>query len=308
MQSKLLAALVACSAAAAVAGPAAAQFSNAPPAPTDVPHCAHPIGTASIAPPAQEWWTRYGLSSPEQLIKLMASQSGCLRIVDRGAGLQMRGVERDLGSSGELQRNSNVGAGQIKAADYTIVPDIADANSNQSGAGAALGGLLGGRAGIVGGLVGSINTRQSTARTLLTLVNVRTTEQEFVAEGTASKTAISFGGGGFGGLIGGIGGGYSNTPIGQVIAQAYLVAFTNLVNYMQAQTPGQAAAAAPVQSYVTKAAIAMRTSASATGKIVRTFGVGDTVYPTGQKNGVWWEVDDETGNRGWVPSPQITAK
>jgi len=176
LSTKFSGALLASSIVALAAGPAAAQFGNrAPPPPTDVPHCARPIGTASIAPPAREWWTQYGLSSPEQLIKLMASQSGCLRIVDPGAGLQMRGVERDLGTSGELQRNSNVGAGQIKAADYTIIPDIADAN--QGGSGAAIGSLLGSRLGPLGAIAGSVRTNQSTARTLLTLVNVRTTEQ-----------------------------------------------------------------------------------------------------------------------------------
>jgi curli biogenesis system outer membrane secretion channel CsgG len=308
MQIKWLSVLTASGAVVLAASPASAQFDKNAPPPTDVPHCTQPIGTASIAPPAQQWWTRYGLSSPEQLIKLMASQSGCLRIVDRGAGLAMRGVERDLGGSGELQRNSNVGAGQIKAADYTIVPDIADANANQGGGGAALGGLIGGRFGPLGAIAGSINTQQSTARVLLTLVNVRTTEQEYVAEGTAAKTNISFGAGGFGGGLAGIGGGYSNTPIGQVIAQAYLIAYTNLVGYMRQAQPGQAAAEAPVQSYVVKAAVQMRSGPNPTSKLVRSFAAGDTVYPTGQKNGIWWEVDDETGNRGWVTSIQLTAK
>ncbi len=303
---KFAGALAASSVVALAASPAAAQFNRSAPAPTDVPHCARAIGTASIAPPARERWTQYGLSSPEQLIKLMASRSGCLRIVDRGAGLQMRGVERGLG--GELQRGSNVGAGQIKAADYTIVPDVADANSNQGGLGAGLGGLIGGRFGAVGAIAGGIRTQQSTARALLTLVNVRTTEQEYVAEGTASKTNVSFGGGGFGGVLAGVGGGYSNTSIGQVISQAYLTAFTNLVGYMQQTQPGSAAAAAPVQSYVATTSIGLRATPSPTGRLVRRFQAGDTVFPTGQKNGVWWEVDDETGNRGWVTSNQLTAK
>jgi curli biogenesis system outer membrane secretion channel CsgG len=308
MQSKHIAPLIATGVLALAVTPASAQFSNAPPPPTDVPRCAGPIGTASIAPPENQWWTQYGLSSPEQLIKLMASRSNCLRIVDRGAGLQMRGVERNLGSTGELQRDSNVGAGQIKAADYTIVPDIADANANQGGGGAALGGLLGNRLGGFGAVVGSIHTQQSTARVLLTLVNVRTTEQEYVAEGTAAKTDVSFSGGGFGGVLGGIGGGYSNTPIGQVIAQAYLNAFTDLVRYMRSAQPGEAAAAAPTQSYLVKSPIQMHGQPAPSAAVIRTFNVGDTVYPTGQKNGIWWEVDDETGNRGWVTSVQLAPK
>ena len=26
------------------------------------------------------------------------------------------------------------------------------------------------------------------------------------------------------------------------------------------------------------------------------------LYPTGNKDGVWWEVTDEVGNKGWVSS------
>ncbi len=303
--TRTLCALAASALVALAASPAAAQFNRAPP-PTDVPRCARPLGTVSIAPPDNEWWTRYGLSSPEQLIKLMVQRSGCLRVVDRGKGLAMRGVERGLG--GELQRGSNVGAGQIKAADYTIVPDVADANANQGGLGAGLGGLLGSRFGAVGAIAGGIRTQQSTARVLLSLVNVRTTEQEYVAEGTTSKTNVSLGVGGFGGALGGVGGGYSNTSIGQVISQAYLNAFVDLVAYMQGGQPGAAQAAAPVQSYAVTGPGALRGAPSPTGRMVRSFAPGDTVYPTGQKNGIWWEVDDETGNRGWIVSTRLAPK
>jgi hypothetical protein len=91
-------------------------------------------------------------------------------------------------------------------------------------------------------------------------------------------------------MLGAVGGGYSNTPIGQVIAQAYLVSFTNLVHYMQQQDPGQAAASAPIQSYGVKSPIQMHAEASPASKVVRSFAVGDTVYPTGQKNGIWWRL------------------
>jgi curli biogenesis system outer membrane secretion channel CsgG len=299
-----------CAAAAAmVASSAHAQAygaDNKRPAGTpELPKCAQPVGTVSIVLPENQWWLRYNLGSPEALIKLYAQRSNCLKVVDRGAGLAVRNTERNLGAEGELQRGSNVGAGQIKAADYTIVPDIADANRNAGGGAAALGGLIGGRA---GALIGGIRTQSSTAHVLLNLVNVRTTEQEYTAEGTAQKTNISFGAGGFGGLIGGVAGGYSNTDIGQIIAAAYLNAYVDLVAHMQGMAPGQAQAAAPIQTYVMKQNFAMRASASATAKIVRQFQAGDSVFPTGQKNGVWWEVDDETGNRGWVSSVMITAK
>ena len=303
--NRIVCALAASSLVGLAATPAAAQFGRTPPL-TDVPHCSRPIGSASIAPPADQWWTRFGLSNPEQLIKLMAQRSGCLRIVDRGAGLQMRSVERGLG--GELQRGSNIGAGQIKAADFTIVPDVADANANQGGLNGGPSSLLGSRFGGLGSLAGNFRTQQSTARALLTLVNVRTTEQEFVAEGTAQKMDLSLGGNGFGGALSGVGGGYSSTSIGQVISQAYLVAFTNLVSYMQGAQPGAAEAAAPIQSYVASAPLTLRALPATSSRTVRSLQPGDSVYPTGQKNGVWWEVDDENGNRGWVVNFQLRAK
>ena len=273
----------------------------------DLPKCAQPVGTVSIMEPQRQWWSQYGLGNPETLIKLMASRSNCLRVVDRNGGLAMRGVERQLGASGELQRGSNVGAGQVKAADFAIIPDIADANANAGGSAAAgaLGGLVGGR---FGALVGGIKTQRAEARVMLTLVNVRTTEQEYVAEGTARKTNVSFGGGGFAGVLGAVGGGYSNTDIGQVIAGAYLNAFIDLVAHLQGVNPGQAIAQSPIQTYVTKQAMQLRQSPAPTAKVVRSFTVGDSVFPTGQKNGVWWEVDDENGNRGWVSSVQISPK
>lgn len=292
--------------AAATAGSAQVQDARKRPAGVpELPRCATPVGTVAIQEPERQWWVGYGLGSPESLIKLMAQRSNCLRVVDRNGGLQMRNIERGLGD--ELQRGSNVGAGQVRAADYAIIPDIsgADNNAGGMGAGAAIGGLIGGRA---GALLGGIRTQRAEARTLLTLVNIRTTEQEYVAEGTAQKTNVSFGGGGFGGLVGAAGGGYSNTDIGQVIAAAYLNAFIDLVNHMQGMQAGQAAAAAPIQTYAVKTAVQLRATPAPTGKVVRSFAVGDSVFPTGQKNGVWWEVDDENGNRGWLSSAMIGPK
>lgn len=48
--------------------------------------------------------------------------------------------------------------------------------------------------------------------------------------------------------------------------------------------------------------VSLRGTASPTGAIVGTVKAGATVYPTGQRNGVWMEVDDENGARGWMSS------
>ncbi len=48
--------------------------------------------------------------------------------------------------------------------------------------------------------------------------------------------------------------------------------------------------------------VSLRGAASPTGAIVGKVKAGGAVYPTGQRNGVWMEVDDENGARGWISS------
>jgi uncharacterized protein YgiM (DUF1202 family) len=95
-----------------------------------------------------------------------------------------------------------------------------------------------------------------------------------------------------------------------VISAAYFNAFADLIGYLQRNSPTgeQASHNAGVQSYTVKQAIVMRKSPSAQASQVRSFNAGDTVYPTGQKNGIWWEVDDENGNRGWISSTMIATR
>ena len=82
----------------------------------DLPHCDRPIGVAAVKEPDRDWWSPLGLSEPEAVLKMFALRSGCLRMVDRNQGLAMREQERGLSSSGELQRGSNMGRGQVLAA------------------------------------------------------------------------------------------------------------------------------------------------------------------------------------------------
>ena len=287
----------------------AGSASAAPQGTPELPRCAQPIGTVAIQEPQRDWWSPLGLSNPEALIKLMAGRSNCLRVVARGQAMEMRNAERSLGDSGELQRGQNFGKGQVVAADYIIIPDIVESNANSGGG--SLGGLgrtFGGRFGAIGAIAGNLSFKSSTAHTLITLVNARTTEQEYVAEGTSKKTDIGFGGGGGGWDWGVVGGGYANTDIGKVVSIAYINAFADLIGHMQQTAPGAAQAAAPIQAYSVTDVTVMRSGPSPGATRVRDFRNGDLVYPTGQKNGVWWEIDDENGNRGWVASTKISAR
>jgi curli biogenesis system outer membrane secretion channel CsgG len=218
-----------------------------------IPVCTHRIGTLAIVPPDNQWWHEYNLGSPEAIIKVFVQQSGCFSLVNRGSAMQSRSMERALAEQGELQKGSNMGAGQVKAADYFLQPDIVTANKNSGGggAGAAVGGILGhfgGWGSTVGALAGGINVKKGEANVTLSLVNARTTEEEALTEGYSRKSDISWGAGGGAGWWGGFGAaggyGYQNTEIGQVIVLAYLDAYKKLVTQLGGYSPVPAAAPA----------------------------------------------------------------
>lgn len=208
----------------------------------EIPVCSHRIGTLAIVPPDKEWWRELNLGSPEAIIKIFVQQSGCFTMVNRDRAMNSRAMERAMADNGELQRGSNMGKGQVKAADYFLQPDIVSTNKNSGGggAGAAVGGLLGhfgGWGGAVGALAGSINVKKGEANVTLDLVNARTTEEEALTEGYARKTDISWGAsGGYASWWGGFAAvgasGYQNTEIGQVIVLAYLDAYKKLVSQL----------------------------------------------------------------------------
>jgi len=295
---------------ALIATPASAQRKSAEELRAEqaahIPVCAKKIGTLSVLEPEDttDWWTGQQLPAPSKLIKTFVNKSRCFTLLDRGAGMDAAMRERELSYGGELRGRANIGKGQMKAADYVLVPDLISRNGNAGGSavGALIGGLLGGSQGAAIG--GSLNLRKKTADVVLTLTDVRSSEQVAMAEGSAKKTDIGFGlGGGLFGSsgLGGAGvGGYANTEIGQVIAMAYLQAYTDLVAQLGGLDGTSSGAGTQRAATVIKPA---RLFDSAAGKkVVRPLDIGMMLYPTGSKDGVMWEVEDEMGNRGWVSS------
>jgi hypothetical protein len=86
----------------------------------------------------------------------------------------------------------------------------------------------------------------------------------------------------------------------EVVTLAYLQAYTDLVGQLGG-LPANASAANAQQ------AVSMqkpgRLFVSPDGRqAVRPLDAGMMLYPTGNKQGVMWEVEDELGNKGWVSS------
>jgi hypothetical protein len=268
----------------------------------EIPTCSHKIGALAIHAPQNNWWTALGLESPEALLKVFVMKSGCFTLVDRGAGFAMAQQERALAAGGTLQGGSNLGAGQVRAADYILVPDIVNRNGNSGGTN--VGGLLGGfLPGGFGAIASHIDISSKTADVVLTVTNVRTSEQQATEEGHGSKTDVGIGfGGGWGGW-GGFGAAgisnYQNTAIGQVVILAYIDSYTKLVGDLGGLS-ADAKADAPAQAVTLARRGVLRAAPSEKSKVLKPLDAGIILYPTGNTQDMWVEVADEVGNKGWV--------
>src|SRR4051812_24542209 len=108
-------------------------------------HCDKPMGALAVHEPQSDillGLRRYNLQSPVALIRLMIQQSNCFIVVERGVGMQNMMQERALANGGELRESSNVGGGQMVAADFVMTPSVMFAENNAGGVGGAAAGLL----------------------------------------------------------------------------------------------------------------------------------------------------------------------
>jgi hypothetical protein len=212
------------------AGGAAAEGQN-----TQLTRCDETLGTLAVEEDqAAPWYGQlrhYNLGSTVPVIRLMIQQSNCFVIVERSvAGMNLMQQERRLQQSGEMRGGSNMGPGQMVAADYTIRPSIQFAQKGTGGVGGALGGfgLLGAAVGVVAG-----SLKANEASTTLLLIDNRSGVQISAAEGSAKNYDFNLAGGLFGGGMGAGGGAYTNTPEGKIITAAFADSFNQMVGALK---------------------------------------------------------------------------
>lgn len=212
------------------AGGAAAEGQN-----TQLTRCDETLGTLAVEEDqAAPWYVQlrhYNLGSTVPVLRLMIQQSNCFVIVERSAaGMHLMQQERALQQSGEMRGGSNMGPGQMVAADYTMRPSIQFAQKGTGGVGGALGGL-----GFLGAAVGAVagGLKSNEAATTLLLIDNRSGVQISAAEGSAKNYDFNVAGGLFGGGLGAGAGAYSNTPEGKIITAAFADSFNQMVGALK---------------------------------------------------------------------------
>jgi hypothetical protein len=280
--------------------------------------CDAPKGTLAVAAPQSQVGQnlqRYGLGSPTAVIRMLVQQSNCFQVVERGVGMGNMMQERALGASGELQRDQNIGKGQMVAADFIVTPSVVFSENNAGGIGGALGGLLGGGRGqAIGAIAGGVKFKQ--AETSMLLVDSRSGIQVAAAQGSAEKADFAIGGA----LLGNIsaaGGGYGNTAEGKMIAASFLDNWNNIVRNVR-NNPSLVQAHAGVASQ-RNAAMSVKANAGAAGDVMlpkingvkvlrqprdgggdlQTLGRNDEVILAGDEQNGFSKVTTSRGD-GWV--------
>jgi curli biogenesis system outer membrane secretion channel CsgG len=206
-----------------------------------VEKCSNVLGTLAVHEGSPEMINnlgRYSLGSPTTMLRMLIQDSGCFTVVERGAAMRSLQAERNLSGSGMLQEGSNVGAGQLVAADFVMTPAVQFADDT-GGFGGAIGGLLGRVAGplgsVLGGVAGGVKFKE--AETTLLVSDVRSGIQVASAQGKASKMNFSLGGWGWGPGFGwATGGGYTKTPEGKLIAASMLENYNEIVKKVRDKT------------------------------------------------------------------------
>ena len=211
------------------AGPAGAQNAS-----HELVKCDAPVATMALVENPNGYSIAGGYNlprSPVPLVRLLAQQSGCFRIVDRASGLNQTIEEQKLKDAGILGDAVKVRKGQGYAAQYTITPSL---TFSEQDAGRQLDGVLAHIPVInkFAGLADSVKLKE--AQVALLLTDNETTEQIAAATGSVRVTDLGMAGLMLGRGGGAAGAGWSNTNEGKVIAAAFLDAHNQLVTQLRA--------------------------------------------------------------------------
>lgn len=205
----------------------------------ELKHCDKPVATVALVenPNGYVVGSQYQLpTSPVPLVRLMAQQSNCFRVVDRAAGLKGTIREQELKDAGIVRQQSTVERGKGLEAQFTMTPSL---TFSEVDAGRQLGGLMG-MIPFLNKLVGlAEQVKLKEAQVTLLLTDNETTEQLAAATGSVQVTDLGMGGLLLGKLGGAAGGGWSNSNEGKVIAAAFLDAHNNLIEQVRAMAPRQ---------------------------------------------------------------------
>ena len=253
--------------------------------------CEASYGTVAIADGDTQGWSKFGLSSPRGMLGAIVQESGCFTMHTGADGKPADYLmSANAGSQEEIDQTMNTATSLMKGglvqsgAAGTILSKV------------PMGGAL---IGMFGGLGGKKKTVAAGIRVVSpangqTLIAGSGVSQKSTIQILKSSDWVAASQGQFGQ--------YSSSKDGQMVTSAFVEAYNSLVSQAGAlKSVQQAAPAAPaITTYTVAVATSMRGSASETGAEVRSLRPDTELTPTGNKQGLFVEVTDNYGTKGWV--------
>lgn len=278
-------ALIALIAAATTASPALAKGKEE----VQLVTCEASLGTIAVVDGDTQGWSEYGLGSPRALINALATESGCFTPHNAASG-----VPADF--------LMNIVAGDSEEVDQSIelAKGAAMQGLVQSGAAGSLLSSVPG-AGAVLGMFGGFGGKKKTLAAGIKVLSPMNGMTIATGQGTVKKSTLSFGGSSAWNA-GAQAAGYGSSKDGKMLVEAFVLAFNQVVAQREtiASAPKAAMAAAEPQFATVAAATSMRATPASDGAVVRNLMVGTTLAPTGKREGLFIEVQDNFGTKGWV--------
>ena len=288
-----------------------------------VEKCERPLGTIAVSENRGASSTQlqsYGLGSPVSLLRIMIQQSNCFTVVERGAAMANLQEERALAASGESMAGSNVGKGQLQAADFVMTPGVQFAAENTGGVGGSLsswgGKLFGGLGSVVGGIAGNMKFKE--AQTSLLVADVRSGIQVAAAEGIAKTTDFGISGWNWGGAGYTSLGGYTNTPEGKMVAASLLDNYNKIVQTIRnmpslvktsskeskVNARASTLAGVPVTGgssvFARLSSVKVYSEPRSNSKLMGTLKKSEEAIATGEERDGFVRIDGENVSGGWV--------
>jgi hypothetical protein len=291
-------------------------FAAEAPAPA-LSKCDKPIGSIAVVDGETQGWTKYGLNSPRDLIAAMAIQSGCFSLQANNGGMPADFLLTAIAGDKE-EVDKGIGLAKGVATEALV----------RSGAAGKMLGGMGGFGGQALGMFAGMGGKKKTVAAGLKVLSPATGQVIVTGSGQQTKTQISFGSvglvpsnpwgdaaraqmaaQGYGDPYAAGAGSYGASKDGQMLTAAFIGAFNEVVAQQGALISVRPAAAAAAPAGVT--AVASRpgyTTAidtqlyaqAARGKTVRALRAGTLLTPSGAREGLFIEVSDAYGTKGWV--------
>ena len=259
-------------------------------APIELAKCTSNLGTIAVVEGDTQGWLKYNLGSPRELLAVMALESGCF-------------TPHSAGSGAPATYLMNVIAGDAEEVDKGMELAKSAAFEGLVRSGAAVQVLsrvpfAGAMLGAFGGIGGKKKTVAAGIRVIspangMTLVS---------GSGTVKKSTLTFAGLSGGWSQGANASGYNGSKDGKMLAEAFMMAF-NAVAAQQSTLASMpvAAPAAPAMASATVAIDAkMLASPLAGAASLRALRAGTALTPTGKREGLFVEVTDNFGTKGWI--------